>query len=289
MVPVPYRVRRVRRETWDTFTLELESFLQPLSDTERGVSPFPHGEGGQGVRFLPGQFNMLYLFGVGEVPISISGDPSHPEILVHTVRAVGPVTKAICKLKRDEIVGVRGPFGSSWPITEAVGNDLVIVAGGVGLAPLRPAIYHILSHRGEYGRIALLYGARTPGDMLYKRELAEWRGRFDVQVEVTVDAARPGEWQGNVGVVTTLIPRANFDPHHVTALVCGPEIMMRFTILELQKRGLRDDQIYISMERNMKCAVGFCGHCQYGPNFICKDGPVFRFDTVKAIFGKREI
>jgi NAD(P)H-flavin reductase len=223
------------------------------------------------------------------VPISISGDPAHPEILVHTVRAVGTVTNPLCKLKRGDILGVRGPFGSSWPVTEAVGNDILIVAGGVGLAPLRPAIYHLLNHRGDYGRVVVLYGARTPGDMLYTDELAEWRGRFDIQVEVTVDAAKPDEWRGNVGVVTTLIPRAQFDPYHVTALVCGPEVMMRFTILELQKRGLPENQIYISMERNMKCAVGFCGHCQYGPNFVCKDGPVFRFDKVKEIFGKREI
>lgn len=271
MAPVPYRVLRVRHETSDTLTFEFGSV------------------NGQRFPFMPGQFNMLYLFGVGEVPISISGDPEHPEILVHTIRAVGAVTNPLCKLKPGDIVGIRGPFGSCWPVIEAAGNDIVIVTGGVGLAPLRPAIYHILNHRGEYGRVALLYGARTPGDMLYKKELAEWRGRFDVQVEVTVDAAKPEEWQGNVGVVTTLIPRAHFDPHHVTALVCGPEIMMRFTILELQKRGLRDDQIYISMERNMKCAIGFCGHCQYGPNFVCKDGPVFRFDRVKEIFGKREI
>jgi NAD(P)H-flavin reductase len=271
MMPVPYRILRVRRETKDTFTFELHSVT------------------GERFPFAPGQFNMLYLFGVGEVPISISGDPAHPEVLVHTVRVVGTVTKALCRLKRGDILGVRGPFGSSWPVAEAVGDDIVIVAGGVGLAPLRPAIYHLLNHRGDYGRVALLYGARTPGDMLYTDELVEWRGRFDIQVEVTVDAARPDEWQGNVGVVTTLIPRAHFDPHHVTALVCGPEIMMRFTILELQKRGLRDDQIYISMERNMKCAIGFCGHCQYGPNFVCQDGPVFRFDRVKGIFGKREI
>ncbi|MFN4217858.1 MAG: FAD/NAD(P)-binding protein [Candidatus Bipolaricaulia bacterium] len=307
MVPMPYRVLRVRRETSDTFTLELEALTPDPSPVgklrqhaARGLpSPSPlfplspsreRGLRGEGMMaFAPGQFNMLYLFGMGEVPISISGDPAHPDIVVHTVRAVGTVTKALCRLKRGEVVGVRGPFGSSWPMTEAVGNDLVIVAGGVGLAPLRPAIYHILGHRGEYGRVVLLYGARTPKDMLYTRELAEWRGRFDMQVEVTVDAAKPEEWRGNVGVVTMLIPKASFDPFHTTALVCGPEIMMRFTIVELQKCGLRDDQIYISMERNMKCAIGLCGHCQYGPNFICKDGPVFRFDRVKAIFGKREI
>lgn len=281
MLPQPYRVRRVRRETSDTFTLELEPLPHPLSESERGAE----GE----VRFLPGQFNMLYLFGVGEVPISIAGDPAETERLVHTVRAVGAVTKAICKLKRGDVLGVRGPCGSAWPVAAAAGSDILIVAGGIGLAPLRPALCYILAHREHYGRVVLLYGARTPQDMLYKKELEEWRGHFDLQVDVTVDAAKPEEWRGNVGVVTTLIPRAHFDPHHVTAFVCGPEIMMRFTIAELQKRGLRDNQIYISMERNMKCAIGFCGHCQYGPHFICKDGPVFRFPDIQRLFGKREI
>lgn len=272
MRPQPYRLQRVRRETYDTFTLELE----PMESNGK----FP---------FAPGQFNMLYCFGVGEVPISISGDPGQPKILVHTVRAVGPVTKAICELKRGAVLGVRGPFGRGWPLEEAAANDIVIVAGGIGLAPLRPAIYYILAHREQYGRVVLLYGARTPKDLLYIPELLQWRSRFDLQVEVTVDAAKPEEWRGDVGVVTKLIPRANFDPHHVVALVCGPEIMIYFTIPELQTRGVSLESIYISMERNMKCAIGFCGHCQYGPHFICKDGPVFRFDTVKEIFGKREI
>ncbi|OGF56346.1 MAG: Ni/Fe hydrogenase subunit gamma [Candidatus Fraserbacteria bacterium RBG_16_55_9] len=272
MLPRPYRVQRVRRETYDTFTLELE----PLRDAVE-------------FSFAPGQFNMLYRFGVGEVPISISGDPGQPKTLIHTVRAVGATTKAICKMKRGQILGVRGPFGSPWPMEESTGNDVMIVAGGIGLAPLRPAIYHLLAHRGQYGRIALLYGARTPKDLLYTRELEQWRGRFDLQVEVTVDSAKPEEWRGPVGVVTALIPRAAFDPLHTTALVVGPEIMMRFTVLELQKCDVRDDQIVLSMERNMKCAIGFCGHCQYGPTFICKDGPVFRYDCIKELFGKREI
>lgn len=272
MLPEPYRVQRVRKETHDTFTLELEQV------EHKGA-----------LSFAPGQFTMLYCFGIGEVPISISGNPSEANKLIHTVRAVGAVTKAICKAKRGTILGVRGPFGSHWPVEEAVGNDIVIVAGGIGLAPLRPVLYHLLAHRGQYGRIVLLYGARTPQDLLYRRELEQWRGRFDVQVEVTVDAARPDEWRGHVGVVTTLIARATFDTRHTTALICGPEIMMRFTVLELEKVGLRDDQLYLSMERNMKCAIGFCGHCQYGPTFICKDGPVFRYDRIREIFGKREI
>jgi NAD(P)H-flavin reductase len=278
---MPCTVRRVRRETYDTFTLELEP--HPAS------GPSVRNRKGQRDGFAPGQFNMLYVFGKGEVPISISGDPGKPDQLIHTVRAVGSVTQAICASKRGHILGVRGPFGSRWPVDEAAGSDVVIVAGGIGLAPLRPAIYHVLSHRGEYGRVALLYGARTPSDLLYRSELEKLRGRFDLEVEVTVDSAKANEWHGHVGVVTTLIPKASFDPLHTIAMVCGPEIMMRFTILELQKRGIPPERIFVSMERNMKCAVGFCGHCQYGPTFICKDGPVFRFDAVQGIFGKREI
>ncbi len=270
MVPRPWRVVRVRRETHDTKTLELEP-TEPLS--------FP---------FQPGQFNMLYVFGIGEVPISISGDPQEPHRLVHTVRAVGAVTRALCSLKRGDVVGVRGPFGSAWPVEEAEGHDVVIVAGGIGLAPLRPALHHVLANRGKYGNVVLLYGARTPRDLLYRKELERWRGRFDLQVEVTVDSAGEG-WYGHVGVVTTLIPRADFDPAETVAWVCGPEIMMRFTVQALRERGVSPEDVYISMERNMKCAVGFCGHCQFGPEFVCKDGPVFRFAEIERFFRVREV
>jgi NAD(P)H-flavin reductase len=271
MRPHPYRVRRVQRETYDTFTLELEQ--------TNGVSGPP---------FAPGQFNMIYLFGVGEVPISISGDPARSNALLHTVRAVGTVTKPMVSLKRGDILGVRGPFGSSWPVEEARGSDVVIVAGGIGLAPLRPALYYLFSHREGYGRVVLLYGARTPEDLLYTSELEEWRGRFDIEVGVTVDAAT-GDWRGNVGVVTTLIPWARFEPSDTVAMVCGPEVMMRFTVQGLQERGVAAENIFISMERNMKCAVGFCGHCQFAPTFICKDGPVFRCDRMEPFLWKREI
>ena len=271
MLPHPYRVRRVQRETYDTFTLDLE-----------------HANGAGGLSFAPGQFNMMYLFGVGEVPISISGDPAQSKALVHTIRAVGTVTKPIVGLKRGDVLGVRGPFGSSWPVEEAKGSDVVIVAGGIGLAPLRPALYYLLSHRASYGRVVLLYGARTPEDLLYTRELEEWRSRFDMEVGITVDAAT-GDWRGNVGVVTTLIPWARFEPSDTVAMVCGPEVMMRFTVQALQERGVAAENTYVSMERNMKCAVGFCGHCQFGPTFICKDGPVFRCDRMEQFLWKREI
>jgi NAD(P)H-flavin reductase len=185
-------------------------------------------------------------------------------------------------------VGVRGPFGTAWPIKEAEGQDLVIVAGGLGLAPLRPSIYHALAHRPAYGNVELIYGARSPQDILYHRELERWRGRFDVRVHVTVDAAPP-EWRGRVGVVTKILGQVRFEPSHTTALVCGPGVMMRFTVQELLSRGVSPDHIFVSLERNMQCGLGLCGHCQLGPLFICKDGPVFPFSRVKGWFDLREV
>jgi len=269
-LPHLWRVSKVKRETPDTKTLELEPVNRELW------------------YFQPGQFNMLYVFGVGEVPISISGDPANPHRLIHTIRDVGAVTHHLCSLKPGEVIGVRGPFGSGWPIQDAEGSDVVIVAGGIGLAPLRPVIYHVLAHRGKYGNVVLLYGARSPKDLLYLKELEHWRGRFDLQVEVTVDVAE-AEWYGHVGVVTTLIPRAEFDPSETTAFICGPEIMMRFTVQALEERGVPHETIYLSMERNMKCAIGLCGHCQFGPTFVCKDGPVFPFHKIARWFRIREV
>jgi NAD(P)H-flavin reductase len=271
MLPQPWCVRRLRWETEDTFTFELTS--------ENGLTKFP---------FLPGQFNMLYVFGIGEVPISISGDPVKSERLVHTVRAVGAVTRAMGSVKRGAQLGVRGPFGSCWPVEQAAGKDILIVAGGIGLAPLRPVVYAVLAKRQMFGRVCLLYGTRTPVDILYIRELQKWGEREDLQTLVTVDRAGQ-DWTGNVGVVTTLIAKAQFDPGNTVAMVCGPEVMMRFTIRELQKRGMGVNDIYISMERNMKCAVGFCGHCQFGPTFICKDGPIFRYDRIQHLLAIREL
>jgi len=268
MVPRPMRIDRVQRETRDTFTLQLA----------------PAG----GFAFAPGQFNMLYVFGTGEVPISISGNPIKPERLVHTVRAVGPATKALQAYKRGRMIGVRGPFGTGWPVKEAEGKDLLIIAGGIGLAPLRPVVYQALAQRERFERVVLLYGARTREEILYAKEVERWRSMLDFDVDVTVDRA-PHGWRGNVGVVTKLIAHAAFRPEKTVAMVCGPEIMMRFVILELQRRGISLEQLYVSMERNMKCAIGFCGHCQYGPAFICKNGPVFRYDSIHGLFGKREV
>lgn len=271
MAPTPYRVQRVRRETHDTFTLELRP-----PDSSRALS------------FAPGQFNMLYMFGIGEVPISISGDPSHPERIIHTTRVVGTVTKAMYKLRPNDFLGVRGPFGTPWPLERAYGNDVMLIAGGIGLAPLRPAVYRLLAEREKFGKIVILSGTRTPADILFRREMEQWRSRFDVEVFTTVDRAMSG-WKGNVGVVTTLIARAPVDPLNSIAMVCGPEVMMRFTVMELQKRGIAHERIYVSMERNMKCGLGLCGHCQYGPTFVCKDGPVYPYDRIKEYFPIREI
>jgi NAD(P)H-flavin reductase len=246
-------------------------------------------EAGESIfQFAPGQFNMVYVFGVGEVPLSISGDPARTKTLTHTVRGVGWVTQALRGMKKGDMIGVRGPFGTPWPMQEIAGNDVVIIAGGVGLAPVRPVIYQLLAEREKCGNISILYGARNPNDILYIKELEKWRGRFDLHVDVTVDSAKRG-WMGNVGVVTQLIPKAPFDSRNTVVMVCGPEIMMRFTVKELQRQGVEGTSIYLTMERNMKCAIGFCGHCQFGPEFICKDGPVFRYDRIRNIFGKREI
>jgi len=207
---------------------------------------------------------------------------------VHTTRAVGSVTNAMYRLKKGDTIGIRGPYGSSWPIGKAIGNDVVLVAGGIGLAPLRPAVYQLLSRREKFGKIVILYGTRTPADILYRRELEQWRSRFDLEVYITVDRAMSG-WRGSVGVVTMLIPKAPFDPSTATALVCGPEIMMRYAVTELQKRGVKTGDIYVSLERNMKCGIGLCGHCQYGPVFICRDGAVFSYSDIKHLFPRREL
>jgi NAD(P)H-flavin reductase len=268
-LPQLYRVGRVRRELADTMTLE----LAPLA------GPRP--------TFEPGQFNMLYAFGVGEVAISISG-AADATSFVHTIREVGAVSTAIAQLKAGAMIGLRGPYGTSWPVVSSQGADVVFVAGGLGLAPLRPAIYHVLANRGRYGRVVILVGSRNPKDMLYRHELEQWRQHLDVDIEVTVDHA-DADWHGNVGVVPALIRRVALDPDDTVALICGPEVMMRFTVNALREAGVLPDRIYLSMERNMKCAIGLCGHCQFGPAFICKDGPVMRFDKIAEILAVREI
>jgi NAD(P)H-flavin reductase len=267
LVPTPLAIARTIREIDDVFTFSIEA-----------PGGFP---------FRPGQFNMLYAHGAGEVPISISGDPAEPARLVHTVRAVGRVTRAMEALAAGDVLGVRGPYGTGWPLDDVRGRDLVVVAGGLGIAPLRSAILHVLAHRGEYGRFTVLCGFRAPSQILYRTDLERWRGRFDCHLEAIVDRA-DRSWFGDVGVVTGLLARVPVAPGSA-AFVCGPEGMMRFVVRDLMRRGLPAASIWLAMERNMRCGIGTCGHCQHGPYFVCKDGPVQRFDRLEPLFLVREV
>jgi NAD(P)H-flavin reductase len=269
MLPSAYRVSEKRQELDDTWTLELEPTGEDVGE------------------FRPGQFAMLYAFGAGEVPISVSGGLDGKGRLTHTVRAVGAATRAICACEPGDSLGVRGPFGSEWPLAEAEGGDVVVVTGGIGLAPLRPAVKRLIANREAYGEVALLYGARSPEEMLYRSELDGWR-EAGIEIETTVDSA-PAGWDGRVGLVTTLIADAAFEGERTTALICGPEVMMRFVATALRDRGVAPERIHVSLERNMKCAIGHCGHCQLAHQFVCKDGPVFPYNRIDALLGVREL
>ncbi len=242
--------------------------------------------------FAPGQFNMLYLPGLGEIAISISGDPGSGEpgrsasgsvvTVPHTIRSAGNVTQALAELSPGAAIGLRGPFGSSWPIEQCAGRDVVLVAGGIGLAPLRPAIYQLLAARERYDRLILLVGARDPATLLFTREYDAWRAR-GLDVQITVDRPTAG-WNGNLGMVTTLLNRMTLsDPQNTLLMTCGPEVMMWYTVQTALSRGLPPERQFVSLERNMNCAIGLCGHCQLGPEFLCKDGPVFPYDRVASI------
>ena len=239
------------------------------------------------LEFIPGQFTMMSAFGVGEVPISVSSPAKVDGPLQHTVRDVGSVTHALAHTQIGDVVGIRGPYGTGWDVEDGAGADVVLVAGGIGLAPLRPAMLDVLRHRQRYGRVVLLYGTRTPEDLLFPDELKRWEN-LGVEVLVTVDYGTPS-WTGRVGLVTTLIARAGFDPRSALALVCGPEVMMRFTAMALIKRGLSPDRVRVSLERNMRCGVGLCGHCQYRELFVCLDGPVLPYARVAGLIGVREL
>ena len=276
---VPMRiavVRRIVQETPDTATYWMN--LRRRADR-------------LAYSFAPGQFNMVYVFGAGEVPISISSDPARPTCLAHTVRATGRVTNLFPSLSLGDEIGVRGPFGRPWPMREAAGGDLVIVAGGLGFAPVRPALYAAMRNRAHYRRVIIMVGARGPQHMLFARRLGTWthtlRAR-GVEPHLTVDIADDA-WPYGHGVVTTLFDPAHLDPRMTTAFVCGPEIMMRFAVHELLERGMGTHRIYVSMERNMQCAVRMCGHCQLGPAFVCADGPVFRYDEVAELLEEEEL
>ena len=236
--------------------------------------------------FQPGQFNMVYLPGFGESAISISSDPSDPSVIGHTIRFVGNVTRAVSRLKVGDIVGLRGPFGTHWPMNEIEGKDVFIACGGIGLPPLRPALHHIMHNREKYGKVTLLYGARTAGDLMFPNEYEQWR-RAQIDVEVTVDRG-DSSWTGRVGVVPMWFYQFRIDARKTAVLTCGPEVMIRFVIFEALARRVPVENIYVSLERNMQCGQGSCGHCQMGPYFICKDGPVFRFAALQSFFNVEE-
>jgi NAD(P)H-flavin reductase len=271
MLSHPVLIRRIIWENDDTFTLTL--------DMGDWAGPF---------KFLPGQFNMVYVFGVGEAAISISSDPHKTGLLDHTIHRVGTVTTALAQKKRGDVIGLRGPYGSSWPIDAARGKDVCIISGGIGLAPLRPVVYTLARQRDLYKRIIVLYGGRSPLDLLYRVELEKWANENNIETLVTVDRGDTS-WKGHIGVVTGLFNYIKLDARETVAYVCGPEIMMKYTVDELERRGVPADQVFLSMERNMKCAVGFCGHCQFGPTFICKEGPVYPLPKIRPLMERKEL
>jgi NAD(P)H-flavin reductase len=272
-LPVPARISSIKAENMNTFSFELN-----LTDPELASR----------YRFAPGQFNMLYVPGVGEAAISISSDAEDHSRLVHTIRVVGSVTRAIQNLGEGAVVGLRGPFGRGWPLAPLEGHDVVLVAGGIGLAPLRPVIYWLLNHRERYRRVILLYGSRSPEDCLYHDELQKWTDDDRIDVLITVDNAT-GDWVGPVGVVTNLLRRIKVDASNSVVFVCGPRILNRVAAWQFLQLHVPSDRVYVSLERNMNCGFGRCGHCQYGSKFVCKDGPVFPFSEVASIFGKEEV
>jgi NAD(P)H-flavin reductase len=267
-LPTMFRVLSNVKETHDIFTLSLAAV---------DGTPF---------EFLPGQFNMLSLFGNGEVPLSICSDPRNKDILVHTLRSVGAVTEGLRNVRVGDELGVRGPFGTSWPMTKN-NCDVLVIGGGVALPPLRTALYLMAGNLSQYKRVTFLYGARTPSDLLAGKDIEFWQQK-GIDVQVTVDKADEG-WKGHVGVVTTLIPSHVYDPGNTLVFTCGPEIMMHFAVKELLKASVPEENIYLSSERNMQCGTGFCGHCQFGPYFICKDGPVFAYPQIKKWLTIKEL
>jgi len=281
-VPSLYRVSQRRRMTEDVVTLTVE----PLE--------------GPPMAFRAGQFNMLTALGVGEVPVSMSNPPGAESALDHTIRDVGPVTHALCELPVGGLLGVRGPFGTDWGVEKlaASGRDVVVVAGGIGLAPLRGAVVQLLAGKpdepggagagtGAAGRLAVLVGTRSPGQVLFEEDLERWQ-RQGAQVELSVDVAESA-WNGHVGVVTALVTLVRFDLDEAAALVCGPEIMIRFAARKLIDRGMAAERIHVSLERNMQCGIGLCGHCQLGPLLLCRDGPVLPYGrTVAALMAEKE-
>lgn len=264
---------------WVAQTAVIREIIPEVSGVATYQLALKNADAANAFHFEPGQFNMLYVPGAGESAISMSGDPDSTDTLTHTIRLAGNVTRRIAAMQVGETLGLRGPFGTSWPLEQCAGKNVILVAGGIGLPPLRPVIYRMLSERSKYENLFLLYGARSPEMRLYTSEYERWRAQ-GLDVRETVDRSAPG-WRGNVGVVPQLLERLHdFDPERTIMMICGPDIMMRFTARAAMQQGMTAEQIWVSTERNMQCAVGLCGHCQLGPEFICKDGPVFRYDQI---------
>lgn len=271
LAPERTMVTSFHRENHDTITIDVK--------TPDGYTPWQ-----------PGQFNMLYLFGIGEVPLSISGSPSNPRILTHTIKTVGAVTDALGRLKTGDSVWLRGPFGQGWPSVPE-GHDVLLAAGGIGLAPLRPVV-EATRAQNPNARVMIVYGSRTPADLIFDDDLRSWALDQKITLRVTVDRVDPSKeihpWTGSVGVLTSLLPQLEVTPERTMVMTCGPEIMMRHLALDLTAMGIDQKNIFVSMERNMKCAVGICGRCQWGPQFICRDGPVYSLDSIRRFWNVRE-
>ncbi len=270
LLPYEAVIQARREENAETFTLTL-AFRDPVRQQE--------------YRFTPGQFNMVGPPGVGEAPLSLSSEPWRRGSFDHTIRVAGAVTSALAYLKEGKVVGVRGPYGRPWPLEEGRGRDLLIASGGLGLAPLRPVIETILKERGSYGEVTVLYGGRTPQALLFGEDWERWGRNGRMQLLLTVDRSEGG-WSHHTGVVTELVPHARFRPEETVVFLCGPEVMIRFTALELLKRRVSPDRIFVSLERHMRCAVGQCGHCLLGAKFVCKDGPVFSLRELQGWWGR---
>lgn len=280
-LPFEATIKWIKKESRDTITYSLS-----INNKEIQAA----------YRFKPGQFNMLYIPGIGESPISISSAPSDHD-LTHTIRIAGDVTTAISRLDEGDVLGIRGPMGNGWPIEEIEDRNLIIIAGGLGIAPLRSVIRYMRADSkkskaalrdSSCGKGIILYGAKSPKDILFRDEFPGYRDTFEVLL--TVDKADPEEyWRGDVGLITGLISKVSFNPLTTAAFVCGPEVMMQTVTKELLLRGVPGEEIFITMERNMNCGIGICGHCFFGPKFTCKDGPVFRYADIEEFFGVKEL
>jgi NAD(P)H-flavin reductase len=235
--------------------------------------------------FEPGQFVLLSVFGAGEAPFGICSSPNKTETFQLCIRSVGRLTRTIPKLTPGDIVGIRGPYGRGWPMKELPGKNILVVTGGIGLVPIRPLILDVLENRTKYGKLQILYGCRCPEELLYRDDLYLWEHRNDVEYAGTVDRDDTKCWAGNIGVVTTLFERVKVSPENTFALICGPPVMYRFVLRDLQKLGFPDDHMYFSLERRMKCGVGHCSHCIVGTKFVCQDGPVFTYAELKTMQG----